>query len=446
MSNIGEIKRRTMLSEAQIELRDTENGDKKAVITGYGAVFNSESRNLGGFVETIHPSAFDNVLSSNPDVIGVFNHDRNLLLGRTTNGTLKLTTDAYGLRYEITPNTNTSIGRDTVEWVKDRTVVGSSFAFAISKDSGDSWSTDERGMRRREVRNIALLEDVGPVARPAYDSSSVVVSRRAIELAMGDKNRPRQTMANAAKRGLKLAERNEGIDGVLVGIAQRLVAREVVSVEEIAYLSTVYERCLAAKTLGWSGTVAWVEWQLAGGDTGQKWVARRAAPQEIEERAVSLVPSEGMASCARNGLKLHEEGRSGDGLKPETVSRAKRIAAREELTPEHVREMRAWFARHKVDRKAGWDKAGSETPGFVAHELWGGDAAVSWSEAKVKQMDGDKADEKREDAVVEVPVAVVEEAAPVVVEAPKQERGEDFAGKIASLKATILRNSLHGNN
>jgi HK97 family phage prohead protease len=447
MSNIGEIERRTMLSEAQIELRATENGDKKAVITGYGAVFNSESRNLGGFVETIHPAAFDDVLSSNPDVIGVFNHDRNLLLGRTTNGTLKLTTDAYGLRYEITPNTNTSIGKDTVEWVKDRTVVGSSFAFAIKKDVGDSWSTDERGMRRREVRNIALLEDVGPVARPAYDSSSVVVSRRAIELAMGDKNRPRQTMANAAKRGLKLAERNEGIDGVLVGIAQRLAAREIVSVEEIAYLSTAYERCLAAKTLGWSGTVAWVEWQLAGGDTGQKWVARRAAPQEVEERAVSLVPSEGMASCARNGLKLHEEGRSGDGLKPETVSRAKRIAAREELTPEHVREMRAWFARHKIDRRPGWDKAGEETPGFVAHELWGGDAAVSWSEAKVKQMDGDsEADESREDAVVEVPVAVVEEAAPVVVEAPKQERGEDYAGKIASLKATILRNSLHGNS
>lgn len=447
MANIGDIERRTMLSEAQFELRATENGEKRPVITGYGAVFNSESRNLGGFTETIHPAAFDNVLSSNPDVIGVFNHDRNLLLGRTSNGTMKLTTDAYGLRYEITPNTNTSIGKDVTEWVKDRTVVGSSFAFAISKDSGDSWSTDARGMRRREVRNIALLEDVGPVARPAYDSSSVVVSRRAIELALGDANRPNQTMANAAKRGLKLAERNDGVDNVLVGIAERLASREIVSIEEVAYLSGVYERCLAAKTVGWSGTPAWIEWQLAGGDTGQKWVARRSEPAEdIEERADSLVPNAGMAASARRGLKLHEEGRSGDGLKPETVSRAKRIAAREELTPEHVREMRAWFARHKVDRKPGWDKAGSETPGFVAHELWGGDAAVSWSEAKVKQMDGDKADEAREDVAVEVPVAVVEEATPVVVEAPTQERGEDFAGKIASLKATILRNSLHGDS
>jgi len=447
MPNIGEIERRTMLSEAQFELRATENGEKQAVITGYGAVFNSESRNLGGFVETIHPAAFDDVLSSNPDVIGVFNHDRNLLLGRTKNGTLKLTTDAYGLRYEIYPNTNTSIGKDTVEWVKDRTVVGSSFSFAISKDSGDSWSTDARGMRRREVRNIALLEDVGPVARPAYDSSSVVVSRRAIELALGDINRPNQTMANAAKRGLKLAERNDCVDNVLVGIAERLASREIVSIEEVAYLSAVYERCLAAKTVGWSGTPAWIEWQLAGGDTGQKWVARRAMSDEAEEKAERLIPNEGMAASARRGLKLHEAGRSGDGLKPETVARAHKIAARDELTPEHVREMRAWFARHKVDRRPGWDKAGSESPGFVAHELWGGDAAVFWSEAKVKMMDNDnESDEAREVAVVEVPAEIVEEAKPVVVESPKQERGEDFAGKIASLKATILRNSLHGDS
>jgi len=446
MPNIGEIERRTMLSEAQIELRATENGEKKPVITGYGAVFNSESRNLGGFVESIHPAAFDEVLSSNPDVIGVFNHDRNLLLGRTSNGTMKLTTDAYGLRYEITPNVNTSIGKDVTEWVKDRTVVGSSFAFAISKDKGDSWSTDSRGMRRREVRNIALLEDVGPVARPAYDSSSVVVSRRAIELALGDINRPNQTMANAAKRGLKLAERNEGVDGVLVGIAERLAAREIVSVEEVAYLAGIYERCLSAKAVGWSGTPAWIEWQLAGGDTGQKWVARRAASDD-EEKAERLIPNEGMAASARRGLKLHEAGRSGDGLKPETVARAHKIAARDELTPEHVREMRAWFARHKVDRRPGWDAAGKETPGFVAWELWGGNAGQEWSESKVKMMDNDnEADEAREVAAVEVPAEIVEEAKPVVVESTPQLRNEDFFGKIVSLKATILRNSLHGDS
>jgi HK97 family phage prohead protease len=408
MSN--EIERRTTVSDATIEYRDMGNGEKKPVISGYAAVFNAESRNLGGFVETIHPNAFDEVLAENPDVIGVFNHDRNLLLGRTGNGSMKLTKDPYGLRYEITPNENTSIGRDVIEWVKDRTVVGSSFAFAIRRDNGDSWSTDNaRGIRKREVRAIGLLEDVGPVVRPAYDSSSVVVSRRAIEMALGESHRPVQTMANAAKRGLKLAQKAENIDSRLLCIAERVANREIVSVEEVSYLSGVYERCLAAKVTGWSGTPAWIEWQLAGGDAGQKWVDRRAASAQpeaapsvdsvtetapeapvSEERAasdVNLKPTAGMAAAAKRGLALHEAGRSGDGLKPETVARAGKIADRDELTPEHVREMRAWFRRHKVDKKAGWSAKGAETPGYTAWMLWGGDPAWRWSEAKVSQME-----------------------------------------------------------
>jgi HK97 family phage prohead protease len=338
-------------------------------------------------------------------VIGVFNHDRNLLLGRTGNGTMRLTKDPYGLRYEISPNENTSIGRDVIEWVKDRTVVGSSFAFAIKRNGGDAWSTDaKRGIRRREVRSIGLLEDVGPVVRPAYDSSSVVVSRRAIEMALGESFRPVQTMANAAKRGLKLAQKHEEIDSRLLCIAERVANREIVSVEEVSYLSGVYERCLAAKETGWSGTPAWIEWQLAGGDTGQKWVSRRSeaqgepTPVEIpaEERAepkIDLTPTAGMAAAAKRGLALHEAGRSGDGLKPETVARANKIAARENLTEDHVREMRAWFRRHKVDKRPGWGKRGAETPGYTAWMLWGSDAAWRWSEMKVAQMERRDIDE-----------------------------------------------------
>lgn len=404
----SEIERRTIISDAAVEYRDMGNGEKKPVISGYAAVFQTESRNLGGFVETIHPNAFDDVLADSPDVIGVFNHDRNLLLGRTGNGTMRLAKDAYGLRYEIMPNENTSVGRDVVEWVKDRTVVGSSFAFAIRQNDGDAWETDhKRGIRKREVRSIALLEDVGPVVRPAYGASSVVVSRRAIEMALGESFRPVTTMANAAKRGLKLAAKDETIDARLLCVAERVANREILSVEEVSHLSEVLQRCVAAKSTGWSGTPAWIEWQLAGGDAGQKWVARRAAPEEpvvvpepapeVVERAaqaVSLVPNASMAAAAKRGLDLHEAGRSGDGLKPETVARAGKIAAREELTPAHVREMRAWFRRHKVDKKPGWSKAGDETPGYTAWMLWGGDPAWRWSEAKVSQME--RAGEERD--------------------------------------------------
>lgn len=108
---------------------------------------------------------------------------------------------------------------------------------------------------------------------------------------------------------------------------------------------------------------------------------------EDEPRAVSLKPTAGMASAAKRGLRLHEEGKSGDGLKPETVRRAKKLAAREEMNPAWVREMNAWFARHESDRKPGWDKAGSETPGFVAFLLWGGAAGKSFSARKSKELE-----------------------------------------------------------
>ena len=110
--------------------------------------------------------------------------------------------------------------------------------------------------------------------------------------------------------------------------------------------------------------------------------------EQVRAGGVSLRPSAGMASAAREGLRLHKEGKSGDGLKPETVSNANKIAGRQVLTERHVREMNAWFARHsKASKSPGWDKAGEEKPGYVAWQLWGGNAAESWAAAKVRAMD-----------------------------------------------------------
>lgn len=103
--------------------------------------------------------------------------------------------------------------------------------------------------------------------------------------------------------------------------------------------------------------------------------------------SVNLKPSEAMISAFKRGLKLHEEGRSGKGLMPTTVAWARRAVAGDELSETKVRQMNAWFARHSVDRKPGWDKAGEETPGFVAWLLWGGDAGKSWSARKVEELD-----------------------------------------------------------
>ncbi len=103
--------------------------------------------------------------------------------------------------------------------------------------------------------------------------------------------------------------------------------------------------------------------------------------------AVDLKPTAGMAAAAERGLRLHDEGKSGDGLKPETVARAGRLSRREEMNEPWVREMNAWFARHESDRRPDWDKPGEETPGFVAWLLWGGDAGQSFAARKVEELD-----------------------------------------------------------
>ena len=154
-----------------LELR--MDGDKPTVV-GYGAVFNSESNDLGGFREYIAPGAFDGRLED--DVRFLVNHDANLILARTTNGTLRLSVDEKGLRYEADmPNTSTA--RDLMELLKNGTISQSSFAFTVEEDS---WEVKD-GMNIRTIDKVSRLYDVSSVTYPAYNAASSSVALRSME-------------------------------------------------------------------------------------------------------------------------------------------------------------------------------------------------------------------------------------------------------------------------
>ena len=154
-----------------LELR--MNGDKPTVV-GYGAVFNSMSNDLGGFREFISPKAFEGRLED--DVRFLVNHDANLILARTTNGTLRLSVDEKGLRYEADlPNTSTA--RDLMELLKNGTISQSSFAFTVEEDS---WEVKD-GMNIRTIDKVSQLYDVSSVTYPAYNSASSAVALRSLE-------------------------------------------------------------------------------------------------------------------------------------------------------------------------------------------------------------------------------------------------------------------------
>jgi len=85
--------------------------------------------------------------------------------------------------------------------------------------------------------------------------------------------------------------------------------------------------------------------------------------------------TDGIKSALRRGLRLHEEGKSGDGLKPATV-RAAREGIESGWDLAKLNRAVAWFARHEASKTPGWDKRGDESPAFVAWLLWGGNPAA----------------------------------------------------------------------
>jgi HK97 family phage prohead protease len=148
------------------ELRAESQGDKFQ-LAGYAALFNSPSKNLGGFVETIAPGAFDRALREKQVVRFTFNHSPDAVLSRSDNGTLKLSTDAKGLRFTAQLNKNIQQHQDIFEACKAGLYNECSFAFIVAPD-GQKWSPDGT---QRTLLDVNLL-DCSLVAEPAYPGTS----------------------------------------------------------------------------------------------------------------------------------------------------------------------------------------------------------------------------------------------------------------------------------
>ena len=201
-----ELERRCLafeeVPEAELTIETRANGTQ--VLVGYAAVYNRFSLPLreGGsqFREIILPGAFDKILTrqrGKQDVVALLNHNSDLILGRSSSGTLELSSDDKGLRYVVTPP-DTQVGRDTLELVRRRDLRGSSFAFSVDAKSGERWSSDEQGAVR-EIREVSSLVDVSVVLTPAYPASSVTVAQRSYEAWLASQTAAEPTPAPAAQ-------------------------------------------------------------------------------------------------------------------------------------------------------------------------------------------------------------------------------------------------------
>lgn len=205
MSN-PEVREIRSAPAGDVEIR-SEAG-KPAMLVGHGAVFYNPSDPstrymlAGDLEERVAPGAFDRALRDVQDVRALWNHSPDKVLGRTKSGTLRLSTDARGLRYEVDAPAHAA---DVVESIKRGDVTGSSFSFRVKKDTVTRETRDGRSYYIRTIEEIEKLYDVGPVTFPAYDGADAGARAAIVARAVGGDTVAEAERIRAAADGAEAA-------------------------------------------------------------------------------------------------------------------------------------------------------------------------------------------------------------------------------------------------
>ena len=162
------------------EIRNSNNEitpilPESRTVSGYAIVFNSDSNDLGGFIERIDPNSLDGVVEKS-DVLCLLNHneDRGVLArSNKGEGSLTLEIDEIGLKYTFEAP-NTALGDELLEGLRRGDISTSSFAFTIGKDT---WTKKEDGSYLRTINSFKKLFDVSPVYKEAYPDTSVALRK-----------------------------------------------------------------------------------------------------------------------------------------------------------------------------------------------------------------------------------------------------------------------------
>jgi hypothetical protein len=158
-------------------------------------------------------------------------------------------------------------------------------------------------------------------------------------------------------------------------------------------------------------------------------------PAELARFAsVDLTPTDAMAAEAKRGLEWREKfNRGGTAV---GVARARDISNKANLSPDTVRRMVSYFARHEVDKQGTGFSPGEDgypSAGRIAWALWGGDAGASWARAKSEAL-------KREELNRPTNVADALEAGRNRAKRPL-ERLADKATKLAAVREKLGQNA-----
>ena len=154
----------------QMQNAQVRERDGNRYLEGYFAVFGKEYKVWDGWVETIANGAFARYLASGSDTKVLWNHNSNIVLGSTANGTATLREDGVGLWGSVLINEKDQDAVNAYARVERGDVAGCSFGFDIARQ--EEWWDDE-GVYRTKILEIDPLYEVSPCTFPAYADTSI---------------------------------------------------------------------------------------------------------------------------------------------------------------------------------------------------------------------------------------------------------------------------------
>ncbi len=194
----GEVEQRTT---GGCQLRAESQGDEMALV-GYAAMYNSLSKDLGGFREQIMPGAFKRSIDAGDDVKALFNHNPNAVLGRVKNNTLTFMPSGRGLKFRVQLDPFQQSHRDLHAAIKRGDIDSCSFAFTVPQ-GGDSWEHKADGSSVRTLKDVDLM-DVSAVTYPAYNDTAVA-ARSLPDYSVATVPTADELRAKAARLGAQIA-------------------------------------------------------------------------------------------------------------------------------------------------------------------------------------------------------------------------------------------------
>lgn len=166
----------------------------KLVAAGVAMRYGAKSKPINNtFREVFQPGAFTKTLKEAD--VRAHNEHFGPYLGRTSNGTLRLTDSRSELAYEI-DLPDTTAGRDAAALLERGDIRGSSVGFqALSKQVG--WSVGDDGMALRSVAEAKLIF-VDLTVAPVYDDSTAEMALRSLA---DERHMELRSLLDAADRG-----------------------------------------------------------------------------------------------------------------------------------------------------------------------------------------------------------------------------------------------------